>query len=241
MSVAMTPASEEPLVRPEKFTRRSGLYRTCDKAGAHWRAMNGFGVPAHYGDVGGETAAAAHLAIADLTALPRAGYKGWGMADWIRGKGVSLPEANRAERQKDGTLACRLSSGELLLLADDLQTDLIDRLADAWSMDDAVCFPVPRADASARLVVSGTEGAAMMAKMCGVDLRAHRFADHAVAQTSVARMNVIVLRNDRGTSLAYDLIFDSASAVYLWRCLVDAMAEFGGNIVGIDAIDALRG
>lgn len=241
MSAAGCSPREEPMTRPEKFQRRSHLYRVCREAGAHWRAMNDFGVPAHYGDVDGETAAAAHLAIADLTALPRAGYKGWGMADWIQGQGVSLPEPNRALRQEDGTLACRLSSGELLLLADDDQASLIDRLSETWSMDDAVCFPVPRADASARLAVTGDESAAMMAKMCGVDLRGHRFADHAIAQTSVARMNVIVLRNDRGASPAYDLIFDSASAVYLWGCLVDAMAEFSGRIVGIDALDALRG
>lgn len=233
--------AERLMTQPEKLQRRSHLYRTCREAGAHWRVVNGFGAPAHYGDVSGETAAAARLAIADLTALPRAGYKGWGMADWIRDQGVSLPEPNQVRRQEDGTLACRLSSGELLLLADDDEATLIDRLEGAWSMDDAVCFPVPRADASARLVVTGHESAAMMAKMCGVDLRGHRFSDHAIAQTSVARMNVIVLRNDRGAAPAYDLIFDSASAVYLWGCLVDAMAEFSGRIVGLDAIDALRG
>lgn len=233
--------AERLMTQPEKLQRRSHLYRTCREAGAQWRVVNGFGAPAHYGDVSGETAAAARLAIADLTALPRAGYKGWGMADWIRDQGVSLPEPNLARRQEDGTLACRLSSGELLLLADDDEATLIDRLEGAWSMDDAVCFPVPRADASARLVVTGHESAAMMAKMCGVDLRGHRFSDHAIAQTSVARMNVIVLRNDRGAAPAYDLIFDSASAVYLWGCLVDAMAEFSGRIVGLDAVDALRG
>ncbi len=232
---------DPPLTRPETFQRRSHLYRVCRDAGAHWHAVNGFGVPAHYGDVGGETAAAARLAIADLTALPRAGYKGWGMEDWIAGQRVSLPNSNRALRQEDGTLACRLSPGELLLLADDAESPLIDRLDDVWTMDDAVCFPVPRADASARLAVTGEEGAALMAKMCGVDLRVHRFADHAIAQTSVARMNVIVLRNDRGATPAYDLVFDSASAVYLWGCLVDAMAEFDGRIVGLDAIDQLRG
>ena len=229
------------MTRPETFQRRSHLYRVCREAGARWRAVNGFGAPAHYGDASGEADAAARLAIADLTALPRAGYKGWGMADWIRDQGVFLPEPNQAQRQDDGTLARRLSSGELLLLADDEEATLIDRLARAWSMDDAVCFPVPRADASARLVVTGSESAAMMAKMCGVDLRGRRFADHAIAQTSVARMNVIVLHNDRGAAPAYDLIFDSASAVYLWGCLVDAMAEFSGSIVGLDAIDALRG
>ena len=81
----------------------------------------------------------------------------------------------------------------------------------------------------------------MMAKICGVDLRAHRFANHCIAQTSVARMNVIVIRNDRGSAYTLDLVFDSASVVYLWECLDDAMAEFGGRVVGFDALTVLRG
>jgi sarcosine oxidase subunit gamma len=35
---------------------------------------------------------------------------------------------------------------------------------------------------------------------------------------------------------AYHLIFDSASADYLWRALKDAMIEFDGKPVGYDAI-----
>ena len=105
-------------LKPEDRIRRSHLYRVCRDAGAHWIDMNGFAMPAHYGDAAVEAKAAAHLAIADLTALPRSGFKGWGMADWASGQGVVLPEPNLATRQQDGTLACRLSSGELLLLAD---------------------------------------------------------------------------------------------------------------------------
>ena len=227
-------------LKPEDRIRRSHLYRVCREAGAHWIDMNGFAMPAHYGDAAVEAKAAAHLAIADLTALPRSGFKGWGMADWASGQGVVLPEPNLATRQQDGTLACRLSSGELLLLADGADGDLIGRLDRAWSIEDAVCYPVPRADASAHIAVTGSGTASMMAKICGVDLRARRFANHCIAQTSVARMNVIVIRNDRGSDYTLDLVFDSASVVYLWECLDDAMAEFGGRVVGFDALTVLR-
>ncbi len=228
-------------LEPEALTRRSHLYRTCRRAGARWVETNGFAAPAHYGDAAGEAAAAERLAIADLTALPRTGFKGWGMAGWAAGEGIALPEPNRAARQEDATLACRLSAGELLLLAETGNSPLIDRLEAAWSMDGAVCFPVPRADTSARIAVCGSAAARMMAKICGVDLRAHRFDNLAIAQTSVARLNAVVVRNDRGGTLAFDLVFDSASAVYLWDCLVDAMDEFGGRIAGLDALTRLRG
>ena len=81
----------------------------------------------------------------------------------------------------------------------------------------------------------------MMAKMCGIDLRAHRFVNHAIVQTSVARMNAILIRNDRGDTYALDMVLDSASIVYMWECLTDAMAEFDGRPVGLDAVRALAG
>ena len=149
-------------------------------------------------------------------------------------------EPNRARVQDDGALACRLSAGELLVLAaDDGAAATVERLADAWSMDGASCFPVPREDTNARIAVTGARAPELMAKMCGVDLRAHRFANLAIAQTSVARMNAIAVRNDRGAIWALDLVFDSAAIVYMWSCLTDAMAEYGGRPVGLEALAAL--
>ena len=227
-------------LKPADLTRRSNLYRVATRLGARWSEVNGFAAPADYGDAAGETAAARNLGIADLAALPRAGYKGWDMATWAAGQGVDLPQPNRARVQGDGTLAMRLSNGELVLLGGDhAGTGTIDRLAGAWTMDGAVCFPVPRSDTNTRLAVTGARVPEMMAKMCGIDLRAHRFENHQIAQTSVARMNAILLRNDRGATYALDMVLDSASAVYMWECLTDAMSEFGGRPIGLDALRAL--
>ncbi len=81
--------------------------------------------------------------------------------------------------------------------------------------------------------IAGRHAAAMFAKLCGVDLRPHKFANWAVAQISIARMNGIVIRDDIGEVLAYQLLADSASADYLWNSLLDVMAEFGGGPVGL--------
>ena len=227
-------------MKPTDAIRRSNLYRVTTQLGARCAEVNGFAAPMHYGDAAAEGAAARELGIADLAALPRAGYKGWDMATWASGQGVDLPEPNRARRQADGTLALRLSNGELVLLAgDDAGGATIDRLAGAWTMDGAVCFPVPRSDTNTRFAITGAHTAEMMAKMCGIDLRAHRFENHQIAQTSVARMNAILIRNDRGATYALDMVLDSASAVYMWECLTDAMAEFGGRPVGLEALRAL--
>ena len=81
----------------------------------------------------------------------------------------------------------------------------------------------------------------MLAKVCAVDLRPQVFAANAIAQTNVARLNVIVIRGDLGPVPAFDLITDLASAVYLWGALLDAMAEYDGAPIGLAAIRALLG
>jgi sarcosine oxidase, subunit gamma len=231
----------DALLKPTDLVRRSNLYRELDKLGAVYEELNGFACPLSFG-APDEAAAAGKLGISDLTALPRAGYKGWDMASWATAQGVNLGEPNTAIRQDDGTLACRLSGGELLLLAGLSGTStVIDRLAASWTMDGAVCFPVPRSDTNLRFALTGADVPAMMAKMCGIDLRPHRFAPGAIAQTSVARMNAILIRRDLGSTYGLDMVADSASAVYLWSCLTDAMAEFNGRPVGLTALKTLAG
>jgi sarcosine oxidase, subunit gamma len=41
------------------------------------------------------------------------------------------------------------------------------------------------------------------------------------------------VRADLGELPAFHLLGDSASAGYMWDCLLDAMAEFGGHPVGL--------
>jgi len=144
-----------------------------------------------------------------------------------------------------GALAARLAPGEVLILgalnADD---DLPARLNGAWAgapipPTTGRGFPVPRAESHAWFLVTGDRGAAMFAKLCGVDLRPEKFASGRIAQTSIARMNGIIIRDDKGGLPAYHLLADSASAGYLWACLRDAMDEFDGRPVGLRALRAL--
>ena len=75
----------------------------------------------------------------------------------------------------------------------------------------------------------------MFAKLCAVDLRPAKFADGRIAQTVLAEVSAIVVRDDRGAVPAYHLLANSAAAEYLWDCLTDAMAEFDGRPVGWSA------
>ncbi len=215
--------------------RRSFLRVPLNKRGAVWTGVADSEIVAH---LPGENAAAP-VVLRDLSTLPRTGFKGAESPAWLEAQGVVLPTApNLATRQADGSLVARLAPGEFLILGGLAGSSAaIDRLDTAWSIDTAgFCFQLPRRDSHAWLHLSGDKVATMFAKICGVDLRPQAFANLAIAQTSVARLSAIVIRDDRETMPGYHLLADSAAAIYLWESLEDAMAEFSGSIAGYSSL-----
>jgi sarcosine oxidase subunit gamma len=234
--------------QPADHLRRSFVYRELLQAGAHFGVENGAAVAIDFGEPAREAATARRLGLADLSPLPRAGFKGAGTTKWLAEQDVSVPpESNQAVAQDGGGLAARLASEEVLILgALTGEDDLPARLGAAWASaptppETPRGFPVPRADSHAWFLLTGSESPAMFAKLCGVDLRPAKFAVRRIAQTSIARLNGIVIRDDKGGLPAYHLLADSASAGYLWGCLCDAMTEFGGTPIGLRAMRALAG
>ena len=232
------------MTAPAEQRRRSPLYRALAGHGAHFKPFNGSALAHDFGQGAAEEAARAEvLGLADLTPLPRVGFKGWNIGPWLADAGAEMGEAsNRSYMQADGTRLARLSPGEALVLADRAGNGpLIESLDRAWSMAAADgCFRVARDETSCWLLLTGVHAASMLAKVCAVDLRPQAFAAGAIAQTNVARLNAIVIHGDIGPVPAFDLLADSASAVYLWDALLDAMAEHDGAPIGHAALRTLR-
>lgn len=169
------------------------------------------------------------LRLLDQSVRARWGVKGRGALDWLAAHGAPVPGTNNAaSRLADGTLLVRLAPSEVLVLATSPQgVSAIGRAIETLPAEgEAFCYPVPRRDSHAWFVVAGASGAALFRKLCGVDLLPERFADGRVAQTSVARLAAIVVRDDVAGELRYHLLADSASAEYLWECLLDGTTEF---------------
>lgn len=230
-------------VTPSELPRRSFVQRKL--AGARFVAVGDAALAADCGGKG-EVTLARRLALVDLSPLPRTGFKGPGALAWLDRQGAPAPEAdNAAAALDDGTLVARLAPSEALLLGNPVGTAAAIAKLDGKEADGfaAGAYRVPRRDNNAWFRLTGRQAAACMAKLCGVDLRPDGFADLAVAQTQVARLSAIVIRQDlaggRTPVLAYHLLFDSASAEYLWDVLVDAMAEFDGGPAGLDALQSL--
>ncbi|WP_336334714.1 sarcosine oxidase [Pseudomonas putida] len=179
-----------------------------------------------------------HCALTDLSELARVGFRGGDSAAYLLQRGYRLPSLpNQAVRQEDGGWVARLSQTEYLLLGS--LADDGGRVAGTeaeWVQDAQRNYLLPRQDSHAWLQLSGEYCSAVMAKLCGVDLRAQAFPVGAVAQTSAARINVIVMNVGRDELPALQLLFDRASLAYFQEAVLDAMDEFDGGWVGADEL-----
>ncbi|MEH3023810.1 MAG: sarcosine oxidase [Pseudomonas oryzihabitans] len=172
--------------------------------------------------------------LADLSNLPRFGLRGPAIASYLEGQGYQLPDRpNQALRQPTGEWLLRLSQSEYLVLG-----ALADGGAGVAALEAAAadlgpgCYPLPRQDSHAWLILTGAQLPALLAKLCGVDL-GRPFAVGQVVQTSVARLNAILLNAGDGALPHVHLLCDRASAHYLWHVLLDALDEFAGGALGV--------
>lgn len=174
------------------------------------------------------TAPPCHLE--DQTDLPRVGFRGTHSADYLRARGFTLPDApNHATAQADGSWVARLSHTEYLLLGS--VQDQGQRIADEearWELDHRANYLLPRQDSHACVRLSGAPIAQVMAKLCGVDLSEAAFTPGRVAQTSVARVNAIVIHTGSVAAPAFHILWDRAAKAYFDGALADALVEFGG-------------
>ncbi|WP_060481888.1 sarcosine oxidase subunit gamma [Pseudomonas sp. NBRC 111119] len=177
-------------------------------------------------------------AMVDLTGLPRVGFRGTQSGEYLQSRGFSLPgKPNQAVTQSDGSHVARLSQTEYLLLGS--LRDKGGRIADEearWELDHLANYLLPREDSHAWLQLSGVHAADVMAKLCGVDLRIAAFMKGAVAQTSAARINVIVINVRSESHPVFHILCDRTSLEYFKGALMDAMAEFDGRALQIDAL-----
>jgi sarcosine oxidase subunit gamma len=245
----MAAADTIATAQPDTVRRRSFVYRQLKARGARFVALNDGAIAADFGGpIEAELEKAKRLALVDLSPLPRTGFKGIGTVEWLTAQGLTIgADSNRAYPQSGGGLAARLAPNEIFFI-DGLEGggELTQRLNAAWGWGSEkprklIGYPMPRADSHAWFAVTGEHAPATFAKICGIDLRPHKFAEGLIAQTSVAKMSAIVIRVPGAPVPVFHLLADSASAEYLWGCALDAMTEFGGEPVGWTALRRLLG
>ncbi len=187
-----------------------------------------------------ELALSRRLALCDLSTLERCGFKGREAPEWLKHKGVQLPDApNLALHDKKTGIVARLSHEEHLLLRHPFSEQPVADVFGAAIEPGRRVYALPRQDSHAWLFLCGASAAEMMSYICAVDLSAGHFANFNVAQTSVAKLNGIVIRHDLNEVPGFHLLCDQPSVAYWWEVLLDAMGAFDGGPVGIDALLAV--
>jgi sarcosine oxidase subunit gamma len=210
------------------------LYRWHERHGATFVEHAGTIVVASYATETIEASAARKLGLCDLSTLPRWGVTGKG--------GFEVPcRVNRAVRQADADVLARLSDSEYLLLASGLLAGAAGSggIPDPGDVAADSVYGLPRRDSHGWFAVSGSWAQALLATMCGVDLRDAAFGDGAVAQTSVARVSAVLMRADLGGTPCFFVLGSSTSAEYLWDALAGGLEAHGGAVVGIHALQRL--
>lgn len=171
-----------------------------------------------------------HLALLDLSPLPRFGLKGVSMQAWLDDRGFTVGEvSNRAYPQNDGSLVARLSPAELLFLCDP-EHPLMSADHD-YLRPGRDCYMIRRQDSHFWFAITGEKAPSMLAKLCGVNFDPQAFDHHRLAQTQVARISAIVVRSDIGGILCYYLLGDNSYHAYMKGCIRDAMQEFEGRLI----------
>ena len=219
-------------VLPEQFHRRSFIYPRLLGAGAEFASIGDAAVAVAY-----PARAVPPLGLADLSPLPRTGAKGPRALDWMREQGWPVPaDNNTAAATAAGDLVLRLGDRELLVMAAPGGDGEAVRQLDA-AIPGGGAWQVPRRDSHCAFALRGDDAVACLNKLCGIDLRPAAFPAGSIAQTSVARLNAVVCRPPEGAGQGFHLLADSASAIWLWDVLLDAMAEYDGGPIGVRDLD----
>ena len=168
------------------------------------------------------------LSVQDLTLNKRAGVRGTAAAEVLSSLNLPVPaKPNQSSDEVANTLVLRLSNKEYWLLALNTEAEAtVDGLDESELTAKHACFPLFCQHSHAWFVVSGDYLAETFAKICGVDLRESVFPVGSIAQTSVARVNAIVVSHIWQGKKVFSVLSDISSSAYLLDAIQDAMTEF---------------
>ena len=233
-------------ISADQFLFRSFVYRKLADLPAAWGQCNGYAIVTKISDAKTELGYVHNMALCDISHLQRIGFKGPNAIEWLTQHNINVPtQINTATSFNNGCLSARLGLNDILIL-DSIKntTNITQKLEQKWlseyaSSENPGGFILPRQDSHACFAVCGIKSADMFTKLCAIDLRTHKFANHAIAQTSLAKSSAIIIRHDIHNTNTFFVLVENVLAEYCWDCLYDAMQEYQGQIIGTSIISKL--
>ena len=146
----------------------------------------------------------------------------------------------RGSRRQDGVLVIGSGPGEWLLVGGVGTADQIAQTVRGQGEGEFVTA-VDVTHGRALMRLTGRDAAAVLSKLCAVDLSDAATPEGAAFRTSVAKVATDVVRDDGGGAgeRSYLLHCERSSGQYLFECLLDAGKEFGVEPEG-SALDKRR-
>lgn len=163
----------------------------------------------------------------DATVFSRVGFRGKGVEGFLVSQGLPIPhKPNQSELSESGALILRLSMSEFWIIDTDNSHYALIQALELASQGVSGVYRLYCQHSHSLFLVKGNELPKMFAKVCGVDLSNSAFIVAYIAQTSVARVNAIVVRQILNGEEVFLLLSDLASSQFLWDAIDDARAEF---------------
>lgn len=221
-------------MHPQNGTRRSPIYR--EFTGASFVDVAGVAVAASRGTDPNQSQAK-KAGLLDLSALPRTGVRGTAAAEHLAAHNLPIPEhPNMCSLTAQGDMVLRLSQREFWLLGHPVSGQQTVSGFKQHTLPEKGCYSLFCQDSHVWFAMTGMHLPDIMAKLCGVDLQETDFPVGAIAQTSVARINAIIINQPLNSIPCFSILCDSSAAEYMWHSLLDAMAEFEGQWVGYNDV-----
>ena len=209
---------------------RTQIYRKFRESDFVFGSSNGYEVPLSAIGQRLQKKRTSGLALCDLSAMGRVGFKSAAVDSWCEANcGITAPPINQGALTDKELLIIRLSGTEVLMMEDRAARGDFELMLQSVP----AAYVLPRQDSHHCYMLLGQHCASLFSKLCAVDLRFHKFQSLQVAQTVMARAGVIIIRRDIEQTPAFYLLTDSSLAEYMWDCILDAMQEFEGEVIGI--------
>ena len=142
-----------------------------------------------------------------------------------------------AARVSDGILA-RLRDDQfaLIFLGEDFAATA-ENLAGAAGKSKSLITVTDLTHGRGHFLLCGENAADILPKICGLDFSERVFPDGSAAQTSLAKVRTLIIRQDNENMPCYHLVMGQSLAAYTWEVVFDAAQEFDGKAIKISSSD----
>jgi sarcosine oxidase, subunit gamma len=209
--------------------RTSPVHDALSHLSPRWGRVCHMPVALAFATDGSESAQAANLGLADVSALPRLTVKGPTAAAWLHDHNVTAPSSVYDSAQLPGGGQVIRTGLEEIFIEDSVQGSILPRLEEKLrAVPTGGPYEVIRQDAA--FLLSGSKAAQVLAQTCGVDFRQ---PDGRLVYSRVAGVSAAIRYRADLTVPAFQLWIDPSFGPYLWETLLEIVTDLGGKPVGL--------